>query len=185
MRRRSRRTTNVASRLTSTLVTTGDHFGGRPPRPRRRASGSMNTERHSGQRLTPSPRASGCMAVPSFGHGHVATVCSVTTRPSLGLRRLGDSLSGGSSRGARALATPEPARARERKAVPDRLHLGVGGAGTTSRPVHDVGEREPQPEVCCHGVSVAPRQLERACGSCRRATARRRSRARGTGARNR
>ena len=28
-RRRSRRTTNVASRLTSTLVTTGNHFGGR------------------------------------------------------------------------------------------------------------------------------------------------------------
>lgn len=81
-RRRSRRTTNVATRLMSTLVTTGDHFGGRPPPPRRKASGSMNTARHLGQRLTPSPRAIGCMAVPSFGHGHADWVSSVTISPS-------------------------------------------------------------------------------------------------------
>jgi len=81
-RRRNRLTTNVASRLISTLVTTGDHFGGRPARPRRMASGSMNTERHSGQRLTPSPRAIGVMAVPSFGHGHVVRVSSVTSHSS-------------------------------------------------------------------------------------------------------
>ena len=67
-----------------TLVTTGDHFGGRP---RRIASVSMNMPLHVGQRHAPERRPSGCMTVPSFGHFHSVSVSSVMISPSDGLLR--------------------------------------------------------------------------------------------------
>ena len=77
-RRRSRRTTTVASMLRITLVSTGVHHGGRP---RRIASLSMKMPRHVGQRHARERRPSGCMAVPSFGHFHAVGVSSVIVSP--------------------------------------------------------------------------------------------------------
>ena len=88
-RRRSRRTTTVANRLMSTLVSTGDHFGGRP---RRMASVSMKMPLHVGQRHAPERRPIGCMTVPSFGHFHAVSVSFVTICPPLDCLARSDSM---------------------------------------------------------------------------------------------
>jgi hypothetical protein len=68
----------------TTLVTTGDHFGGRP---RRIASVSKKMPLQAGQRNARERRPYGCMTVPSLGHFHSVCVSSVMTRSSFGLRR--------------------------------------------------------------------------------------------------
>jgi hypothetical protein len=61
----------VAARLTSTLVSTDCHVGGRP---RRISSVSMKMPRHVGQRQAPERRPNDFMATPSLGHVHAVPV---------------------------------------------------------------------------------------------------------------
>ena len=66
------------------LVSTGDHFGGRP---RRIAPVSMNMPLHAGQRHALERRRCGCMTVPSFGHFHAVCAWSAIVSPSVRLDR--------------------------------------------------------------------------------------------------